>query len=82
MYLSQAEQPLGFRSQNLEPFPFDSLLVFLLYTKAGQSHIVFLILVDVSSPQLISSSQEVCTILSLSLLPLETGPDFKVFNVH
>ena len=39
------------RHQNLKSFPFDSLLVFLLYMKTSQCHTVFLILVDVPSLQ-------------------------------
>ena len=39
-------QPSGCRHQNMKSFPFDSLLVFLLYMKTSQCHTVFLILVD------------------------------------
>ena len=39
------------RHQNLKSFPFDSLLVFLLYMKTSHCHTVFFILVDVPSLQ-------------------------------
>ena len=51
VYLSHIQQPSGCRYQNLKSFPFDSLLVFLLYMKTSPCHTVFLILVDVPSLQ-------------------------------